>query len=163
MTKSEAEKRVRDYLCDWKFWVLIAYAALSFVAFKQWGYSTNLAEEVAKRQATQRSANTAQVAQCYQSVKNAPGVFALTDLITGIANSSITSSTQALKLQPESPLSPIRRRSVARLNAKLETAKSFLAKTRRATPTVKKCDGLASRLDVNPVPFRPKPATKGSS
>ena len=109
--------------------------------------------------ADRKSASTAQVNQCYVSVRNAPAVFRILDLIDVLATNSIIANTQALATsEPNDPLTNIRRQSLERLLPARAQLRTFGAEAKVQTPTVSACHKLAQQLGVDDRKLRPKGA-----
>lgn len=128
--------------------VLCSFALSGYTVVKQ-------SQASAERAADRKAANTAQVARCYQQVRDSPDVLRILDLIDALATNSIVVNRQALQLAPAAdPLKPIRKASLRRLVPARKTLRKFVARAEAEVPTIGSCDRLARDLHVNPAPFR---------
>lgn len=157
MNTRQIENKVRHRLDNWKFWMLIAYFGLVFVMVWLFFLNRQTAEQAAARQAQQKAANTAQVADCYQALRNAPALMGILDSVDLLAESSMKSSKAALQADPDSLLTPVRRASIERLERAREGVAVFAKAMVEQTPTLPECNHLAARLGVDPSPYMPKP------
>jgi hypothetical protein len=151
----DAERKARHFLDNWKLWTVIWGFAIVCCIVALFVVYGRVAEQQARRLATQKSANTAQVAQCYTAVRNAPAVLSILDSLDVIVSSSIISSRQAIEAQPDSPLTEVRKDAILRLEPALKNVRAFNKHVVSTTPTAKKCGSLAARLGVNPDSLSP--------
>ena len=127
--------------------VIISFALSGWTVVKT---SQASAERAADRKAT----NTAQVARCFQQVRDSPDVLQALGLLDTLATNSIIANQQALKTSLDPELRRIRRDSLARLIPARKSLRSLISRSQGAVPTMRTCDDMASRLHVDPVPFR---------
>lgn len=142
----------------WKFWVsaalfgVIVLFILMFFLFKK------TVHQDAIREASLKANNAAQVASCFNNVKNAPIIEGFIDAHAAIINNSIISTEAALKVSaPNDPLNVIRRQSLVRLRKARKNSNDLKELLAAQNVTEGDCIKLAKRLNV-PSAVYTKPA-----
>ncbi len=147
------EPRSRAVLTSLGFWVVIAYFVLAFVVVWLYVLNGREARAGAARAASIKSAATAQVSQCFTSVRNFPLTKGFVDGQLALIDNSLIGSRSALKAQPNSPLTQTRKNSIRRLTRDRAAAVKLQNLILKNTPTKKKCLALAAKLRIDPQPF----------
>lgn len=147
MTRTD---KVRIFLSDWQFWTGIAYFGIAATVVALFFLFNRTAREEAFRAAGVKAAATSQVAQCFTSYKNGPVTRGFIASHEAIIENSIISNREALKAQPTSPLTAIRKQSLARLEAAKENANELQVLISKTIPTRNSCIELAHRLNIDP-------------
>lgn len=143
------ERRAREFLSLWQFWMVIAFFGLATVAVYSLHLSDRQAREEGARAASVRAAALTQVGQCFTSAKNAPITLGFIDAHEAIIDNGILANRAALNVDPTGPLAKVREESIMRLEkAKANTAALRLLIVRN-TPTIDKCVGIAGKLGVD--------------
>jgi hypothetical protein len=127
--------------------VIVSFALSGYTVVRQ-------SQAAAARAADRKAANTSQVARCYQQVRDSPDVLRILGLLDTLAKNSILANRQALELDGDDPLRPIRKSSLRRLVPARKSLGKFIARSRRSVPTIESCDQMARALRVDPKPFR---------
>ena len=127
--------------------VILSFALSGYTVVKQ-------SQANAERAADKKAANTAQVARCYQQVRDSPDVLRILGLLDTLATNSILANRQALELDGDDPLRAIRKASLRRLVPARKALRKFIGRSSSSVPTLASCDQMARALDVDPAPFR---------
>ncbi|HET8784135.1 MAG TPA: hypothetical protein VFM38_00755 [Candidatus Limnocylindrales bacterium] len=131
--------------------VLGSFALSGYTVVKQ-------SQAAAERAADRKAANTAQVARCYQQVRDSPDVLKILGLIDTLARNSIATNRAALEVSADNdPLRPVREASLARLVPAERTLGRFIGRAAAQVPSPRDCNQLAAQLHVDPAPLRKAP------
>lgn len=157
---------------SWRFWMMAAFAGivLLFICVlvlfaKQ--QNANARErgrtQVAKSEAVAQAkiANSNQVGACVAAWRSAPNVLRILDVLDVLAGNSIIANQQALQQDPGSPLTPIRKASLRRLQPAPRTIEAFRGAVKKDQRSLGECRALARKLHVDIEPFL-KPKTGGA-
>lgn len=149
------ERRARVFLSDWHFWVGVAYFGLAAVVLALYILFGRTAREEASRAAAAKAASTAQVAQCFGGVKNAPVIAGFIRSHEAIIENGLIANRAAIAASPGDPLNAIRQRSIDRLTAAKANADELRRLIKGTTPTKRACTVLAHKLGVDPSRYTP--------
>ena len=111
-------------------------------------------EANAERTADRKATNTAQVARCFQQVRDSPDVLKTLRLLDVLATSSIIANKQALAAGGDPEIKRIRQASLNRLVPARMSLRNLIGRSESAVPTQQTCEQRAASLDVDPAPFR---------
>ncbi len=150
---ANVESRSRVFFSSLGFWVVIAYFVLAFVVVWLYVLNNREARAGAERAASIRSAATSQVSTCFTAVKDFPLTKGFIDGQEAIIDNSLIANRDALRQQPDSPLSQLRQNSIVRLTRARVVATKLNALIVEKSPTKRKCLALAKKLHVDPTPF----------
>lgn len=109
-----------------------------------------LAAAEATSNAEKQTENATRVGTCFSRASSGPAVQQILDGILTIANVQVDATRTAIQLQPDSDLTPARKRTVARLTKARGALLRFSDRVRVDTPTVTSCKRLAKKLGVDP-------------
>lgn len=156
-------------LDSWRVWMMVAFAGivLLFICVlvlfaKQQNANARERDrtQAAKTEALAQAkiANSNQVGACVAAYRSAPNVLRILDVLDVLAGNSLMANRDALKREPDSPLTPIRRASLKRLGPAPHTIQVFRDATIKDQRTLAECKALATKLHVDIEPFlKPKP------
>ena len=150
MTGEQLERGLRERLDNWKPWVGIAYFALVAIVIWSLFLNRDISRQAADRAAEQKSAQIAQISQCYQAVTNGPDVSGILAAVRLSTSNALLASRAALAAQPRGPLVNVRKATIERQELALAALDRFAARIKAATPTQHHCDKLAIKLGQEP-------------
>lgn len=127
--------------------VIVSFALSGWTVVRQ---SQASAERAADRKAT----NTAQVARCFQQVRDSPDVLQTLRLLDTLAMNSIIANRQSLKVTADPEIRRIRQDSLERLVPARKSLRKLIGRSERGVPSGRTCEDLARRLRVDPDPLR---------
>ena len=148
------ERQTREFLADWRLWMVIAYLGLVSVIVALFVLFGRTAHEEAARAAAASAAAVTQVGQCFTAVKNGPVTKGFIDAHEAVIDNSLIANRAALAASPkDDPLRQIRVRSIIRLQAAQNNVKELRSLIAASTPTEKRCVHLARMLRVDPTRY----------
>lgn len=145
-----AEHNAREFLSIWQFWMVLAFFGLAAVLVYSIHLSNVQTRQEAARVATAKAANTTQVAQCFDTVKNAPIVRGFLLSHEDLIKNGILANKAALAVAPDlDPLHTVRVESLRRLRKAKVNADKLKRLIKKTTPTRVKCFRLAHNLNID--------------